>query len=180
MGQDLDYMLGWGDAWILVFESFQWLLLLYEVKHYHDSKQLHLSTFLWLNCSVFHLLFNHVIILCTIDHLPWIMVVLKDGPIIKFPKQCQHHFASSRHTFKFLGPGQWHMFALHALMFACKFIVVHQCFITCVILLQKNLSFFVILLQKFACIFPLMLFLYSSVSCFGTHLTQILWYSRSF
>jgi len=46
-----------------------------------------------------------------------------------------------------LGPGWWRMFPLHALMFACRFIVLQPCFSSCDCLLQENL-FFMILLQK--------------------------------
>jgi len=42
----MDCMLDEGEAQISVFKLFQWSLLPYEVKHYHDAKQLHLSAFL--------------------------------------------------------------------------------------------------------------------------------------
>jgi hypothetical protein len=76
-----------------------------------------------------------------------ILLVHKDGPI-KFPIQYEHHFPGRRHTFEFLGPGSWYVFPLHALMFACRFIVMHPLFMTCDKALQENLSFFTVSLQK--------------------------------
>jgi hypothetical protein len=92
-------------------------------------------------------------------------------------KQCQHHFASIKHTSEFLGPGWWHVFLLHTLMSACRFIIVHSRFIACDNPWQESYSFFIILQQKLhismhAC-------LCSSVNDFGTNLAQILWYLRS-
>jgi len=91
----------------------------------------------------FQLCFKHG----TIDHLSSILVVLEVG-LTKVPKQCQHHFVGRRHTSEFLSPGQWHMFTLDALMFACVFMVVQACFITCDKPLQESLSFFTISLQE--------------------------------
>jgi hypothetical protein len=66
--------------------------------------------------SGFQLLFKHSIIPCTIDRLSTTPTVLANGPN-KDPKQSQHHFPSTRHTYEFLGPGQWHVFPLQAVMF---------------------------------------------------------------
>jgi hypothetical protein len=38
MEQDMYCMVGGGEAYISVFELFQWSLLPHEVKHYHDAK----------------------------------------------------------------------------------------------------------------------------------------------
>jgi len=76
-----------------------------------------------------------------------ILVVLKNGPL-KVQKQHQHHFAGRTHTSEFVGSGQWHVFPLHSLMVACRFIVVNPHFIAYDNPLQESLSFFTILLQK--------------------------------
>jgi len=78
------------------------------------------------------------------------------------------HFPSSI-LIPFPGPGWCCVFPLHALMFACMFIVVHPCFSTC--------QSFTLLLQKFRA--PFHMCLCSSVSCFATHLAHMLWYLRS-
>jgi len=60
----------------------------------------------------------------------------------------------------------------------CRFTEVHPCFVTCDNPLQESLSFLNILLQKSYPHFHVCLFM-PSVSCFGTHLSQILWRPRS-
>jgi hypothetical protein len=118
----------------------------------------------------FQFIFKHSTIPCTIDQMAMILVVLEVEPI-KVSKQGQHHFAGRRHTFESFGPGQWHRFPLYAFTFACRFIVVHPCFITCDNSLQESLS--MISLQKLHAL-SMHACLCSSASCFGTHLTQIL------
>jgi hypothetical protein len=76
-----------------------------------------------------------------------VLVVLEDGPN-EVPKQRQHHFADRMHTFEFLDPGWWRVFPLHALTFACRFVVMQPCFIACDNSLQERHSFFTISLQK--------------------------------
>jgi len=76
-----------------------------------------------------------------------ILLLFEDRPVT-VPKQHQSHFASRRHTFEFLGHGQWNVFPLHALTFACRFIVVLPGFIACDNPLQESLSYFMILLKK--------------------------------
>jgi len=65
MGWDLDCMLGGGEAWISVFELFQWSMLHYKVKCCHDAKQLHCqhSSVFTVN-SRFQLPFKHRTIQC--------------------------------------------------------------------------------------------------------------------
>jgi len=109
--------------------------------------------------------------------LSTILLMLKDRPT-EVPKQHQNHFARGRHTFEFLGPGCWCVFPLHAFMFARRFMAVHSYFITWDNVPQESLSFFTISLKNCMHI-SMHAPLFLSVSCFGTHLAQILWYPRS-
>jgi hypothetical protein len=82
------------------------------------------------------------------------------------------------HTFEFLVPGRWHVFPLHTLTFAWRFVVVGPCFIACDNPFKERLSFFTILPPKFYACFTHAC-LCSSPVRFGTHLAQCLWYPRS-
>jgi hypothetical protein len=72
------------------------------------------------------------------------------------------------------------MFPRHALTFACRFIVVHPCFIVCDNMSQDSLSFMTSL-QKFQANFHVCPFVFIGKLLwhFGTHLAQIVWYQRS-
>jgi hypothetical protein len=73
--------------------------------------------------SGFQLVFKHSTTPCTVGQLFMILVVLEDGPI-----RSQNDINITLSA-EFLGPGRQHVFPLHTFMFACRFIVVHPCFI---------------------------------------------------
>jgi len=156
-GWSVNVVIIWGKIWTvcwveerLVFQYLNKSSLLYEVEYCHDA-QLHLSAFLSIYYnSRFEFLFRHNTIPHTIDHQATALVVLEDGPI-KVPKQCQHHCWQKAHFW--ICRGWWLVFRFHALMFVCRFIVVHSCFITCDKPLQEDISF-MILLQKITCMLP--------------------------
>jgi hypothetical protein len=102
MGQDLDCMLGGGEAQVSVHKSFNWLLPPYEFEHCHDAKQLFISIPL---CLLQIAVFMHSTIQHTVDHLSMILVVLEEE-LIKVPKQCQHHIVGRRCTSEFFDPGR--------------------------------------------------------------------------
>jgi len=168
MGWDLDCsMFGGGEAWISVLRSSVVMM---------QNNSIYQHSCLFTVNSEFKLLFKYSTVPCTAYHLSMILVVLMGGSI-KDPKQCQHHFASKGHTSEFLGPWQWCVFPLHALMIAGMFIVVHPCFIGCDNPSQESLCFMT-LLQNCMHI-SVCVHVCSSVSCFGTHIAQILWYQKS-
>jgi len=64
------------------------------------------------------------------------------------PKISSKSLCQQKAHFLILDPGWWHVFSLHALMFACWFITVNLCSITCDNPLWESLSYFTISLQK--------------------------------
>jgi hypothetical protein len=110
--------------------------------------------------SRFQLLFKHGTILC------W--------PPVHTPVSAQEWAQNSVNitlpaegTLEFPGPECWHVFALRALTFGCRFIVVHPCFISCDSLFEESLSSSTALLQKFYSCFQVYSFLL---------ICKLLWY----
>jgi len=143
-GVSLDCMLVGGEAQISE---------LFQQSHFH----MRLSVVMMLNNSVCHhssafsansgfqFILKLSIIPCTTDHFSTILVVLKDGPI-EVQNSVNITLPAEGTVLNFLVLGD-DVFPLHASTSACKFILVHSCFITYDNPLQKSL-FFMIQLQK--------------------------------
>jgi len=133
-------VLSGGEALISVLILFQQSLLPYEVEHCHYAKQLHQHSSKFIMNSRFQLFFKHSTKLCTNDCLSMILLLTEDGPI-KSQKSVNITLLAEGTLLDFSDLGD-NVFPLHALTFACKFIAVPPCFITCDNPLHKSFCFF--------------------------------------